>query len=916
MENIYDPIKFEKWVQDFWEENKIYKQEDFSGEIFNVDTPPPTVSGSLHIGHIFSYTQTDIIVRYKRLSGLKILYPMGFDDNGLATERFVEKKTGISAFQIGRTAFRELCLKEVAEVEKAFEQLFKKMGLSVDWSKCYTTISKEIRAISQRSFIELYKKGLIYRKDEPALYCTTCKTSVAQAELEDSQIQTMFNEIIFLAQDKNEVQKSIQNNGPKNLENLNQENIQEDFKNKNLLQDNPNLEKLIVATTRPELLASCVALLYNPKDSRYQHLKGKFAQVPVFNFTVPILEDEQVVPDKGTGLVMCCTFGDRTDIEWFKKFNFQYKASIGLDGKMTEITGFLQGKRVPEARVLIIEKLKELGLLKSQKQITHAVNIHERCKQEIEYIAIPQWFMKILDYKKIFIEQGEKINWHPEFMKSRYKNWVENISWDWCLSRQKFYGIPFPLWHCKDCGEVVLADLEELPIDPQETKSNKICKCGSKNLVPETDVMDTWNTSSLTPYILSELYKIPPTKFLPMGMRPQAHDIIRTWTFYTIVKAWAHDDKLPWKDVVISGHVLTGGGQKISKSQANSPLIPENLLKLYPSDAIRYWTASAKLGHDVAFSENQLKIGKKLLVKIWNAFKFQESVLNGISLNSSGESENKSSKEIDNSPLNLSSNVIENKSSENKSFEDGNNSSGGSESKSFDCSPFYIEDGKVKLDIKISGAVNQWILHRATETFDKYKNYFDNYEFALALESLEQFFWRDFCDNYIEIIKDQFFNPSNYSSEDLESTKQVLYYIGFRLLQLFAPFIPHITENLYQELYKKDILLNSIHKTNFNDFQNDFIYPEAADLTQIILDVIAQVRKLKSENKISLKTEIDTVHLFFSEDLDARALQTQEKLLAGVTCAKNFSYQKVNKEIEKSYLEEKDGHFNAYIILS
>lgn len=792
MEKKYNHLQAEQEVQHLWEREKTYSTEHNPGPLYSIDTPPPTVSGSLHIGHIFSYTQTDIIARYKRMSGFSVFYPFGFDDNGLPTERFVEKKQNVAGYKMTRSAFIELCLKETQEVEHEFQKLWQRMGLSVDWNLCYSTIDARTRKISQQSFIELYKKGFVYRKDEPALFCTACRTSVAQAELDDAERASTFNDIAFE------------------------------------LADNQNT-KLIISTTRPELLPSCVALLYNPADQRYQHLQGKEVVVPLFGHKVPLIADEQVLIDKGTGLVMCCTFGDKTDIEWFKKYNLPYRPAMGHDGKFLESTGPLAGLNVKQAREKILELLKEAGALVGQRAISHMVNIHERCKHDIEYLMLPQWFLKLLPYKQEFIKLGEQINWYPTFMKSRYKNWVENINWDWCLSRQRFFGIPFPAWHCITCQEIIMACPEDLPVDPQETAYKGTCpKCGSSTIVPDTDVMDTWNTSSLTPYICKELYK-GDQQFLPMSMRPQAHDIIRTWAFYTIVKTWMHDSTIPWKDIIISGHVLSTQKEKISKSQGNSPLAPENLLSLYPADVLRYWTASATLGHDVAFSDTQLKIGQRLLTKLWNAFLFIKEY-----------------------------GIVE-AAATNNSYETGS-------------------------------TVHAWIMHRSAETFKTYQYYFDQQEFSLALDAVEKFFWHDVCDNYLELVKDQLFNPSSYAEQEVARTRRTLATVGLRLLQLYAPFMPHITEAIYQALYQDKIGTCSLHQTRFSDYQQVFTAPDAVNVMNTVLSIVGAVRKLKSDHQLSLKTPLKQLVVSAVSPKMQQLLTKEEQLLKGVTRAESILY--------------------------
>lgn len=836
----YEYAAQEQEIRSFWEKKDIYKSKFDEKNIdnnFTIDTPPPTVSGSLHIGHIFSYTQTDIIARFKRLMGFNITYPMGFDDNGLATERFVEKTHNTSPREIGRQEFIKLCLEETEKVELEFKSLWQQIGLSVDWNLTYSTISQDTQRISQASFLDLYKKKFIYRKQEPALYCTTCCTTVAQAELDDTEKPSSFNTIIFkLAQDTNQ--------------DVNKE--------------------LLISTTRPELLASCVALFYNPCDSRYKDLKNKKAIVPIYNTEVPILEDELVDPEKGTGLVMCCTFGDKTDIVWYKTHNLPYIQSIDRYGKWTERTGPLAGMRFATARKTILELLEQNNLLKERKDITHAVNTHERCKKEIEYLVLPQWFLSVLPYRQEIIREAQSISWYPNFMFTRFSNWVEHISWDWCLSRQRFYGIPFPVWYCKNCNETLLAKPEDLPVDPLNTKYNGACSCGSTDIEPEPDVMDTWATSSLTPYIVSCKFNktnLPdfnnPSPFIPMSMRPQAHDIIRTWAFYTITKAKFHSDTIPWKSIVISGHVLSGNKEKLSKSKGNSSLTPQNLLDNYPADAIRYWTASANLGYDLAFSENQLAIGHKLLVKLWNAFRFIFTYL---------------------------------------------------EDKSPNFSELQNNLKEQKIDSQEFGDINRWLLDKASKCFDQYLEAFKKYEFSQALNAIETFFWQTFCDNYLELIKDQL-NPeqASYSKESIEYTKATLYFVGLRILQLYSPFVPHITETLYRLLYKDSIGADSIHLTKFSDYQIKYNFEDSVKILNIIQTIVDEVRKLKTNAKLSLKTELENLIIVANQE-QQKIIEKNMQLIKGITKAKEIKLLDSNKNSKESQISENNG-FEAIIIL-
>ncbi len=609
-------------------------------------------------------------------------------------------------------------------------------------------------------------------------------------------------------------------------------------------------EELIIGTTRPELLPSCVALIYNPADSRYQHLKGKKAVVPLFNVVVPILADEAVSIDKGTGLVMCCTFGDKTDIAWFKKFNLPFRQSVGLYGKWTEQSGILAGLNVHDARAKVLETLKEQGFLRNQRAITHAVNVHERCKKEIEYALLPQWFLNILEHKKTFVELADQINWYPAFMKTRYQDWVTNISWDWCLSRQRFFGIPFPAWHCKDCATVLFPELDQLPVDPQETTyPGKTCpQCSSTNIVPDTDVMDTWNTSSLTPYLCQALYSPKeksqferPSSFIPMSMRPQAHDIIRTWAFDTIVKTWMHQEQIPWRDIVISGHVLSNAKEKLSKSKENASLTPERLLETYSADVIRYWTASGSLGHDTPFSENQLKIGQRLVTKIWNAFRFIQEHTSNVNLQQE--------------PNNV-------------------------------------------------GTSNEWLLHSVSACFGTYHRAFEQHEFGSALDGVEKFFWQDFCDNYLELIKDQLFNPALYDAAQVEATRWTLSHVGLRILQLYAPYLPHVTEALYELMYQKQLGISSIHQTKFEAVQKVYAFPDNASIMLLAIKTINEVRKLKTQQQLSLKTDLETLSLHSTDANVLEALKTQEQLLKGVTRAKAITYETATVENSLTKREE------------
>ncbi len=712
--------KEEKWLN-YWKENQTYKFKRDGREVYSIDTPPPTVSGNIHIGHIFSYSQTEMIARYKRLRGYNVFYPFGFDDNGLPSERLVEKEQGKKAHEIGREAFAKLCYETTDKYEDEFKNLFSRLGVSTDWDIAYKTISPTTTKISQLSFLDLVDKGHCYHKESPSLWCTECLTSIAQAELETKTIKTTFNYIKFKTVDEN--------------------------------------EEFIIATTRPELLPAIVCVFVNPEDDRHKHLIGKYAKIPVINVEVPIMADDKVAIDKGTGVVMCCTFGDQTDIEWWRKYNLPLKNILTPDGKIVDDVKDYGGLKIKEARSKIIEDLQSQNCILKVEEFEHEVQTHERCGREVEYSVIKQWFIDIMNHKDDFIKIGNEIKWHPEHMQNRYNEWVENVMWDWCISRQRYFGIPFPVWYCKDCGNPIFASEEDLPVNPLVDHPTTNCACGSKEYTPESDVMDTWATSSVTPLINMRYgEEINYEDILnPMSLRSNASDIIRTWDFYTIVKSFYHLGKKPWDNVMISGFVMAGKGEKISKSKGNSKSEPLEIIKEYSADAVRYWAGSGRLGTDIVFSEETLQRGRKLINKLWNVSKFIEMHLQDY---------------------------------EDKEFND------------FE----YID---------------RWILGGFQEMEKGFLKYLDEYEVGLALNHLEKFFW-NFCDNYIEIVKHRLYRPEEFGQTPRYSGQKTVYTILYKLLQNFSIFFPFITEEIYQALYheEKSIHLTEIKPLNY-DFEEE-----------------------------------------------------------------------------------------------
>lgn len=798
MDKHYSFETIEKQMQKFWEDEQIYRFDpDKKGPVYSIDTPPPTVSGHLHIGHVFSYTQAEMIARFRRMQGYNVFYPFGFDDNGLPTERLVERDEGIIARDLPRSAFTQKCISTTRKYEDDFRKMWKSLGFSVDWSLQYTTISPQVQKISQELFLELAAQGKAYVKESPVLWCTKCQTSIAQAELDTKDVESTFNYLPFKV-------------------------------------GNDVIE---VATTRPELLYGCVCLFVHPKDSRYAGYIGKSARVPLYDYEIPILADEKASMDKGTGAVMCATFGDSTDAEWADNYHLPYRKIILPDGTIDKEVPFIGGMKVLNARAEILRLLSEKGLLLKAEGITHTVAVHERCGTEIEIIPSRQWYIDVLSEKERFLKAADEINWHPAHMKSRYISWVSNLKWDWCISRQRYFGVPFPVWYCKNCGRAFFAKSEQLPVNPLETPydgetkgsdGRSRCECGCTDFVPESAVLDTWATSSLSPQI-NERFGIP---LVPMSMRAQAHEIIRTWTFYTIVRSLYHTEKLPWKDIMVSGFVLAKKGEKISKSKNNSDFSPTGLIAAHSADAIRYWAANAKLGTDTFFSPEDLTLSKRFITKLWNASKYAISHLQDINFS----------------------------------------------------------------DIPELLPVDQWILARTDETIRRAAALLNEYETGSARHEIDDLFWKDFCDNYIEIAKERLYRPDLHGEQARRSGQYALYHTLLNILKLYAVYVPHITEYIYQEFFRTYEKETSIHLMCWKQpAERD---DRLLEFGNILEAAIADMRRYKSENNLSMRAETDAMTITAPAYLLPLFRRTQKDLLA-CSKAKKICYNKLSKEENK-----------------
>jgi len=788
----------EKW-QNYWQENAVYAyKKDSKKPTFSIDTPPPTVSGKLHIGHIYGFSQADMYARYQRMQGKNLFYPLGFDNNGLPTELLVEKVKKIRAHTIPREEFTKIALELVDTYNQSYRDLMVHTGMSCDLSLGYNTIDNKSQKTSQKSFIDLAKKGIAYREHKPSPWCCKCRTSVATAELEDKELDSVFNYLNF-----------------------------------NLADGSGTLP---IATTRPEFLPACVAIFVNPEDKRYEKYIGKMVKVPLFeDRQVKVLTDEKVGIDKGTGVVMCCTFGDQTDVEWWREYNLELKQAIDDGGRMTEIAGHYAGMKSIEARAQIIEDLKTNGYMYKQDPITHAVKVHERCSEPIEFLAKKQWFIRTStpELKEKWVELGTKLVWHPESMKARYMAWVNNLNQDWSISRQRYFGVPFPVWYCAKCGKPHFADEKDLPVNPLSTPYTGKCECGHTEFVPESDVMDTWATSSVTPQIncnWAENEKECASR-MPMDMRFCGRDIITTWSLRTIIKAYYHQGTLPWKELMVNGWMMADKGVKISKRLGNAKMELDDILANYGADVTRYWCANGAYGRDAYFSDEGLKDGYKLVNKIWNASKFVLSFL-------------------------------------------------------YDYKP---EKPAVVLPM------DNYIMQKFNEAYMETIKCYENVEMGYAVEKMEKFFW-NFCDNYIEIAKNRLYKPEVYGEDAKKSAQWACYNVLLSILKVFAITMPHITEEIYQDYFKAFDGETSIHTSILSPINIDEDSNVISSGDEIV-KIVSLIRGYKSERQLSIKTVIDHATVSVPAEYIKFVMAADEDLRA-VSSIQSFEYKIGETNIE------------------
>jgi valyl-tRNA synthetase len=784
----YDHHTIEAQVRAVWESHDIYRYDRAAtGPVFSVDTPPPYVSASnLHVGHAMHYSQPDFIVRYRRMRGERVFYPMGFDDNGLPTERFVEQAYGVKAADLPRAEFVGLCLAETGRIAAGYEELWRRLGLSVDWSLRYSTIEPRSQRIAQASFITLYERGRIARVEDPILWCPECRTALAQADVEDLPRTGTLHEIAF---------------------------------------DGPAGADLVIATTRPELLAACVALYHYPGDGRYRALSGATARVPLFGHQVPIRADEGVDPGFGTGLMMVCTFGDSEDVTRWRRDGLDTRVVVTDDGRLGEAGGPFAGLPLARARQAAVERLAEVGALRGSTQTRQVVGVHERCETPVEFQVRPQWFMKVRDLPDTLRRRAGELTWVPDYMRRRLEDWIDGLKWDWNLSRQRHYGTPFPVWFCRDCATPVLADLAALPVDPQAAPPpTHACPACGGALEPDRDVMDTWLTSSLSPQINAGWFPdngapvpggpfaghLSTAELAPMSLRVQAFEIIRTWLFYTLVQSELHFGRLPWTTVMISGHGLNEQGRKISKRHLDrsaaggyNRYVPDHVIDRFGADAVRLWATKARIGTDLRFHEKEMRAGRKLAVKLFNVGRFLE---------------------------------------------------------------LHLGDDPVarSLPVRDLTAVDRWLLSHLAGTVDEVTAQLDAFDTMQAHQTASRFFWSIFCDRYLEMIKGRFTHPEDTPAPyiiDPRASARTALWIAFRaILGLFAPFAPFITDHLYQRWYRRHEQAASLHLTTWP--RADPTWRTDAGTIDSMATVLDQVRARRSRLRLGSGARVAAVVLY------------------------------------------------------
>ncbi len=776
-----------------WQRMKLYQfNPEEERPRYIIDTPPPYPTGSIHIGHVLNWLYMDLLARWKRMQGYSVLFPQGWDCHGLPTEVKVEETQGIKKNDVPREEFRRMCIELTGENIHGMKTQMQRMGYSQDWNREYVTMTPEYKEKTQLSFLQMYHDGLIYRAVHPVNWCPRCETAIAFAEVEYQENETFLNYLEFPA---------------------------------------PSGEAGVpIATTRPELLAACVAVVVHPEDERYQHLTGKKVQVPLFDREVEIISDQEVDPEFGTGAVMICTFGDKTDVTWVNRYNLDIIEAINEQGIMQDVCGKYSGMTLAECKESIVEDLDKEGFLTRKEKVDQNVGQCWRCKTPIEILVKKQWFVAVKDLNTQIEEAAENMEWIPEHMKTRLLNWTGNMDWDWCISRQRIFATPIPVWYCRSCGEVMLPSEDEIPIDPTQTKPSQPCKCGSTEFTAEEDVLDTWMDSSITPLVIAGWPSPEYRDLFPSSIRQQGHDIIRTWAFYTILRSLAITGDAPFKSVIVNGMVFGEDGHKMSKSRGNV-IAPEEVVAEYGADALRLWAANSVPGSDVPFAWKDVQHGYKFLRKFWNAFRFVNMHLAD-----------------------------------------------------------YPEESTVGHDLKSNlKPLDRWILSGLNQLVGEVTQAMEEYNFAHARNRIQAYVWHDFCDDYIEAVKYRL-----YTDDEGESKQAALYTLNTVIktsLKLLAPFTPHFTEEIHYYLdgygnEENDLKygnsgFRSIHQETWPEVAEDLLDPVADEIGRVGVEVISQLRRFKASRKMPLNTPLKTATIYSSSSEVYNQLVTLQEDIKG-----------------------------------
>ncbi len=767
----------QKWQQK-WEEMGIYHFDwnNTQKPVYTIDTPPPYPSGDFHMGNILNWTYFDMLARYKRMQGYNVLFPQGWDCHGLSIEVQVEKMNKIRKHDIPPNKFRILCEEIIEKYIALMKESILKLGCSIDWTTEYRTMDSDYWRRTQLSFILLHKKGFMYQGKHPVNWCPRCETAIADAEVDHEKRTSSLNYIRFPLKDSN--------------------------------------EHLLIATSRPEFIPACVAIEVNPKDERFNKHIGKEIVVPIVDRTVSIIGEDSVDPEFGTGVVMICTFGDKEDVKTVLKHKLPIIRILTDNGKINKNGGKYAGLKITQARAAIIEDLIQAGLFEKEEKINHEVSVCDRCKTNIEFLEVKQWFMKTRKLTAEVIKTANEIVWYPDYMKTRLIDWAKSLDWDWVISRQRVFATPIPVWYCKDCNQTIVADEKWVPIDPKITAPliEKCPKCGNKNFIAERDVFDTWMDSSITCAVHAGWPdRVDWKRFYPASVHPSGIDIIRTWAYYLIVRHLALFEETPFKSCLINGMVLGSNGRKMSKSLKNYVAAPKVLLK-YGSDATRQWAAGGgATGSDIPFRWPDVEYGRRFLVKLWNVSGFVNKLL--------------------------------------ESYEPKKKFIGGLQ------------------------PLDKWILSKVAKLTDKVTAAMDKCQFNVAIEEIRNFTWHILCDSYVEAVKDRLYRPEIHGESQKTAAQYTLYTVLYKILKFLSPIIPHLTEEIYQAMFLDFKKYASLSITSWPDSIPNLIDEEIENKGDMIIALITEVRREKSEKRLPLNSPITTMTIYANDAKTAQIFQ-------------------------------------------